>query len=417
MQYDTPLTQRLPGLSYSFHGRKRRAQSPHRWDRAATDHIPNISIKGADGGFVSDFKLARRNLRKSPNIDLKKVTLCKQTVGKSKALEKCDPDQSPVRVKCMANAFKRYEKKTSHTAEPSKMEPSKVKAFASAFDQVRKEKPSHPARSKPFSAFHEKKVQLKNDPWKKGKRVASPSTVKKATVTSLPPIRECCEFSKRAVTLRPVPNAKNNFAATQIQKIARGWYQRLQFRVTFLEHKLATQEQGTAAEIQKIQDRLQRRKDRFLQRMKTKIKAESDRMELQARAAKEASQIIAYLRKENLKLRRKGEKLAQEIFTLKAQNERLEEISEQTRNQSKEITEHIEYLFDVHEQLLQVIPQYQASIRHLENAAGARQHNCLAEHNVKIKYFKSIGEIVEMVEERCEDEKLADEVVQYCLSL
>jgi hypothetical protein len=48
------------------------------------------------------------------------------------------------------------------------------------------------------------------------------------------------------VKAKPIPpesNKKNNKAAVQIQKIARGGWQRLMFKITVLQHKLDTSDE------------------------------------------------------------------------------------------------------------------------------------------------------------------------------
>ena len=359
-RHESPLTQRLSGCGTSFQSRAR--SSPRRpvqpslsWNLATTQHTSNVAI-GEHEGFVTDFKLARRNLKKRPDLlpDLK----LQPTVGPRKPLE----------LKTFSNVFKRDGKK-------KKSERNKL----------------HDSNHSPIVA----------------------GTV--AHVLPLPLEKEPAE--KKPMLSSPTIEQRKWTAAILIQRIARGRTQRVNFRIARLQHMLDTQEEQTAAEIAKIQQRLQRRKDRYLQRMKTKMKAEADRIELQARTVTESQQVISYLVKENKKLRRQAERLTEDIATIKEQNSRLEEATRKTKSNFTELQDHMNDLIKVHDQLAHVIPQYKGSIRHLENAGNSRQLSCEAEHNMKIIYFSCIVTIVEFVEERCEDDNLADEVVNYCVNL
>merc|ERR1711897_71457 len=102
-------------------------------------------------------------------------------------------------------------------------------------------------------------------------------------------------------------------AAAIIQKLMRGWWQRLQFRIMFLKHQLNTQNERTEESINSIRERLQKRKEAYRKKMQKQAK-------MKARALKEVAKqtydTIFELRDVNEKLKEENAKLAQAIQIL-----------------------------------------------------------------------------------------------------
>jgi len=225
------------------------------------------------------------------------------------------------------------------------------------------------------------------------------------------------EFGKPKSFVPPKSNKRNNQAATQIQKVARGGWQRLRFKIMMLEHKLGTKHERTAHAIGKVDKRTEQRKEAMRHRMEEQAKKESEKITTEQKAAQEGQKIIAYLRKENKKLREKNEKIYSAIYALKEQNARLEEANESTGESFSTLNDHAKQIDETHEKLQVIVPRYKESVEKLRDAVEVRRQFCLAEHKIKLMYVKCVGTLVEMVEDGCKDIKLVDEVVKYCIDM
>jgi chromosome segregation ATPase len=221
----------------------------------------------------------------------------------------------------------------------------------------------------------------------------------------------------------PKPDTKTqkknaeNAAAIQIQRIARGGWQRLQFRIVLLQHKLDTREERTAAAIAKVRDGFQQRKDKYLKKMKARAKADQKIVSRESATAQEFLQAIDLLRKDNKRLRRQNEKLCEAIHELKLENERMESHAAQMCENFSQVEDDVKYLEDINDKLRDVTDQYEESIHNLQHAIEVRQQYFLSEHLVKVNYMKCTGTIAMAVEARCEDSIIVDEVVCYCLDI
>ena len=240
---------------------------------------------------------------------------------------------------------------------------------------------------------------------------------KKEKKVKAPAVHKKWEFGKPKSFVPPKYTKRNNHAATQIQRIARGGWQRLHFRIMLLEHKLDTRHERTADALEKVEQRTEQRKEALRSKMEERAKKQLEKVTAEQKAAQEGQRIIAYLRKENKKLREKNEKIFSAIYALKEQNARLEEANESTDESFSTLNDHAKQIEDTHEKLKVIVPQYKSSVEKLRDAVEVRRQFCLAEHKIKLMYVKCVGTLVEMVEDGCKDTKLVDEVVTYCIDM
>ena len=361
MQYESPLTRRIPGSNLSFHSRPLTPRRHPRWDLEVTEHTSNVSPR-RDAFLKRDCKIVRP-LRMRIEGDLEKI-------------------QSPGKLHSLGG----------HDVLCKRPEPETFKCFSKIYKREKKSK--------------------KKSKTKRVSKERTPLSKEPKTITT-----KSWDFGKTKSFTRPDNNAQTNAAAIQIQRIARGGWQRLKYRIAVLQRKLDSHDTDVSTELDRIKQRLEKRKARYHNRMQVKFQAESDKYELQKREAAEANQIISYLRKEQRKLQREGDMLRRDMVIAKAQHDHLLEANKQAKKSFLELRLHTNHLVEVYDQLRRVIPQYQSSIKHLENSKNNRHHSCEAEHNIKIKYFSCVGSMVEKIEERCEDATLVNEVVKYCLDL
>jgi hypothetical protein len=197
---------------------------------------------------------------------------------------------------------------------------------------------------------------------------------KKVTKKTRFPLLESWDMGNLKRFTTPENNTTKNAAAVQIQRISRGGWQRLKFRIALLQNKLDTREQRTAAAIAKVRERLQQRKEKFLKRMKAKAKAEEEKVAFQSAAVAEANQVISFLRQDNMILQRQNEELYQAANELKLENERIECANRDLRAHCSQLEDHLKNLKDTNDMLLDVISQYKESIDYLQrNAIGFHQ--------------------------------------------
>jgi hypothetical protein len=214
--------------------------------------------------------------------------------------------------------------------------------------------------------------------------------------------------------LRPASNEVNNAAAVQMQRIARGGWQRLKFRIRLLQHKLDTVDERKSKELRHIEDLLQQRKYTFHERLARKAWAPVDAV---CQVTAEHKQLIAYLQKDNKRLRVKNQEIYRDIQQMKHENERLEEANAKTVEYMKTLKDHTVRVEETNEQLNELVPKYKSSVEIMENAINKRIEVGASELKTRLMYAQCIGEAVEVLDARCSDKELVDQVFELCLGL
>jgi hypothetical protein len=199
-------------------------------------------------------------------------------------------------------------------------------------------------------------------------------------------------------------------AVVQIQRIARGWYQRLLYRIMWLQNQLDTSDERKRLALQRIEDRLHMHKYTFREKLERKAIAS---VTVTSRGTEEVQAMIVYLRKANKRLREKNQKLYNNIQTYKHNNMRLEAANAATDEYFGKLQEHVEQLEVINRKLHVSEKNYKATLENLEDGIAIREHYYLAEHRVKTCYAKAISTIVELADER--GNEMGEEIFQLCL--
>ena len=206
-------------------------------------------------------------------------------------------------------------------------------------------------------------------------------------------------------------------AAIVIQRMMRGWYQRLLYRVRWLQYQIDTHEERTRQDLERIQQEMRRRKDKLRKSM-TRDVEKARKRELQTKTlARESQQIVAFLRKENNHLRDKIRELHQANSNLQTQNARIASANCQSDDVVDALKEHCANQQQAHERLLEAIPDYKASIELLTNALEERERYCMSETKIKISCRKTIALIVDKMNESLPDHDLTDEVMNLAIDV
>ena len=225
------------------------------------------------------------------------------------------------------------------------------------------------------------------------------------------------EFGRHKVFTIHKATPKKTKSAILIQKMMRGWWQRVKFQLVWLQHRLDTRDSRKKASLERVAQKTEKRKAALKEKMEAKAKKELEKVTIEQKTAEEGQQIISYLRRENKKLRSKNEKIHQASGVLKHNNDRLESVNKTTEDGFSTLNAHAKTIKETHDKLQVVVPKYKLGIEKLEEAVEERRQYCLAEHTIKLLYVKLLGKVVEMVEDSVNDTKLVDEIVGYCLEV
>jgi urease gamma subunit len=224
-------------------------------------------------------------------------------------------------------------------------------------------------------------------------------------------------FGKVKEFTLPEDNEETNKAAVQIQRIARGGWQRLKYKIALLQYKIDTTDERIEADKEAIREYVEESK-KFIRQKAFQQEAKEMKKVMQAsETATEGQKVIAFLRDENRKLREKNAEIFTAIQDLKVQNTRLEEANEKTADTFSKLDQHAKGLLQTNQQLQAVVPKYKERYTEMKDEAELRRQYCLFEHQLKVNYVKAIGTIVEAIEKQCKDEKLVEQCVNLCLEM
>lgn len=225
------------------------------------------------------------------------------------------------------------------------------------------------------------------------------------------------DYGKKKTFARPPSNLRTNRAATSIQRLVRGGMQRLRYRVARLEWMLDTRDQRTSDAKAQVRQEFEQRKATLRLKLEQESKKETRKQQQIRTTAEEAQKLVAYLRRENKRLREKNQEIHLAIVDLKQQNERLETANSVTDGTIGTLNDHTKTIEDTHAKLMEVVPKYQETIATLNDAVQLRRQYGNAEHKIRLLYVKLMGDIVEHLEGSTTEFALAEEAMQSILQL
>jgi len=130
---------------------------------------------------------------------------------------------------------------------------------------------------------------------------------------------------------------------------------------------------------------------------------------------KDSTEIIAYLRKENKKLRASTTQYRKDFDTMQENNKRLleanayagasfEALNEQSKNNNRN-----------NSKLMQNLEKYKKQSKKLKEDLRMRQGYYDAEAQIRVNYQKSMAEIMEMIQDQCDDAQLTEDILVLAL--
>ena len=229
------------------------------------------------------------------------------------------------------------------------------------------------------------------------------------------------DFGKPKTFKKPAVTLKNKIAATTLQRFFRGWWTRINFKLALMEYKLSHKHELTLKAMEQMEKGVEKKKQYERNKLEAAFRAKAQEEESKnggtEQVVSEGKDIIAYLRKENKKLRDKNTRIHKAAKGLKAQNDRLEGVNTQTDGNMDILETHAKQIEETHTKLNHVVPKYKISVAQLSNAAEQHRQYCVVEHSIKLMYVKLIGTIVDMLEERSKQPELTDEIVGLVLAM
>ncbi|GKY95842.1 hypothetical protein MPSEU_000544800 [Mayamaea pseudoterrestris] len=124
----------------------------------------------------------------------------------------------------------------------------------------------------------------------------------------------------------------------------------------------------------------------------------------------ESEKIVAYLRKENKKVRDKTDKMKDELEDLKEQNNRLIEANASAGASLDSLEKQRKNLADHNSKLEDSLKKYKTQNSQLQSDLDNRAAYLKAETKIRAEYERAMESIVEMLESRCTDGKLVEDV-------
>ena len=229
------------------------------------------------------------------------------------------------------------------------------------------------------------------------------------------------DFGLPKTFAKPPKTAVTHRAATQLQRMMRGWYQRLKFKVQLYTYKLNNRDLLThQAKLAVTQD-LEERKAQFYQaahaRAERRKASQSQIQDVDAQLEKEQQRMIAKLRKDNKKERETNEELVTGIRSMKEQNKRLEAANASTVESFDTLRKHAKKIFETHEKLRKVEPKYREAAERLQESVDQRDAYCRSEHKTRLLYVKLVGNLVTLLENHPQDDGLVAEILEMILQL
>ncbi|GAX23058.1 hypothetical protein FisN_15Hh042 [Fistulifera solaris] len=268
-------------------------------------------------------------------------------------------------------------------------------------------------------AKKDKKDAKKSKKSDKDSKAKSPkSKQKRVAFSGIAPLYSSWDFGKvKRVELPPVSSTTIH-AAILIQRMMRGWWRRLNFRVQLLTYRLENRERLTSEALERVWTDTEAKKNKFYDILKGKMDRRQDReIEKKVTCRSQGQQIIEYLRKDNKKIREDTDRIKRKFKEQKEKNLGLIAASEQIAQNMEVLQVHTKRFQETHNQLARIEPVYQDKVATLEDSYAQAKAYCDTEHICKLKYLNAMEKIVTMVQDRCTNRKLVDKVVDLMLSI
>jgi myosin-5 len=130
---------------------------------------------------------------------------------------------------------------------------------------------------------------------------------------------------------------------------------------------------------------------------------------------KDSTEIMAYLRKENKKLRGSTTQNRKDFDTMQENNKRLLEANAYAGASFEALNEQSKNNNSNNSKLMQNLDKYKKQNKKLKEDLRMRQGYYDAEAQIRVEYQKAMSEIMEMIQDQCEDAQLTEDILVLAL--
>merc|ERR1711971_1053909 len=129
----------------------------------------------------------------------------------------------------------------------------------------------------------------------------------------------------------------------------------------------------------------------------------------------ESSELIGYLRKENKKMRSSTTQLRKDFDTMQENNKRLLEANAYAGASFEAMNEQSKKTNSNNSKLMQNLNKYKKQNQKLKEDLRMRSGYYDAEAQIRVNYQKSMSEIMEMIQDQCDDAQLTEDILVLAL--
>jgi len=129
----------------------------------------------------------------------------------------------------------------------------------------------------------------------------------------------------------------------------------------------------------------------------------------------DSSQIVSYLRKENKKLRASTAQLRKDFDTMQENNKRLLEANAYAGASFEALNEQSKKNNSNNSKLMQNLDKYKKQNTKMKEDLRMRQGYYDAEAQIRVNYQKAMAEIMEMIQDQCDDAQLTEDILVLAL--
>jgi len=171
-------------------------------------------------------------------------------------------------------------------------------------------------------------------------------------------------------------------------------------------------------ELEEECERAEKDRDDILEKIakeEAKIAAIPQLSDKELKMLNESSEVVGYLRKENKKLRASTTQLRKDFDTMQENNKRLLEANAYAGASFEAMSEQSKKKNNNNSKLLQNLNKHKKQNQKLKDDLRMRSGYCDAEAQIRVNYQKSMSEIMEMIQDECDDAQLTEDILVLAL--
>jgi myosin heavy subunit len=236
--------------------------------------------------------------------------------------------------------------------------------------------------------------------------------------------REKAEEEERERQEREKAEKRKNKELEAIEKFEKGKQKKIKKYkkdIKSKEKELDDNDRMWASEIASLAEeceKIERERDAILERIaeeEAKIAAIPQLSEKDMKKLKDSSEITAYLRKENKKMRASTTQYRKDYDTMQENNKRLLEANAYAGASFEAMSEKSKKTNSNNSKLMQNLNKYKKQNQKLKEDLRMRSGFYDAEAQIRVNYQKSMAEIMEMIQDQCDDAQLTEDILVLAL--